>query len=396
MFELLEMAVHNLSQRKLRSGLTVLGIIIGIAAIISLVSVGEGMRTMVTEQLEGFGANKIMVYPSMQAAMGPVGGGLTLTEQDLDDIKDVGGVEVATGIVIKSLPVIYKDEVFLLTITGIDPKDAEIFFADVQGFEIESGRWMRTDENYAAVIGNMLAYQLFSKDVRLKDKLEIKGTTVKVVGIMKEIGNRQDDSMVVLSIETVRSIVGEDEELSAVLVKVRNVDDIDKIAEEIKDGLEKTYGEKTFDVMTAEQIMETVGNITGTISVVLGGIAAISLLVAGIGIANTMFMSIMERTREIGIMKAIGATNKNVLMMFLTESVLIGLVGGTIGCLVGTGMSNVIGRVSIFYGFQLTTTVTLELLLMSLAFSVAVGVISGFLPARKASKLQPVEALRYE
>jgi len=396
MFEFLVMAVHNLYQRKLRSGLTVLGIVIGIAAIVSLVSIGEGMRLMVTEQLRGFGANKIMVLPSMQMGMGPSMGGMYLTEKDLDDIKDTRGVDIATGMLVKTLTVNYKDEVAVLTVTGIEPEDAEKFFADVQGFEIETGRWMDTDEKYSVVIGNIAAYNLFSEDVRLKDKLEIKNTTVKVVGIMKEIGNYQDDTMVVISVETLRDLTGEEEEITMILVKVKDVEEVEEVAEEIKDDLDKTYGEKMFTAMTAQQIVEQVGSIIGIISVFLGGIAAISLLVAGIGIANTMFMSIMERTREIGIMKAIGATNRNVLMMFLTESVLIGLIGGAVGCTIGIGMSKVIDRFSSFYGIQVKTAVTFELLLIGLIFSMVVGIFSGFLPARKAAKLQPVEALRYE
>jgi len=396
MFEFFVMAVHNLSQRKLRSSLTVLGIVIGIAAIVSLVSIGEGMRLMVTEQLRGFGANKIMVLPSMQMGMGTSIGGLYLTERDLDDIKDTRGVDIATGMLVKTLSVDYKDEVAALTVTGIEPEDAEKFFADVQGFEIETGRWMDTDEKYSVVIGNIAAYNLFSEDVRLKDKLEIKDTTVKVVGIMKEIGNYQDDTMVVISLETLRNIVEEEEEITMILVKVKNVEEVEEVAEDIEEDLEKTYGEKMFTVMTAQQIVEQVGSIIGIISVFLGGVAAISLLVAGIGIANTMFMSIMERTREIGIMKAIGATNRTVLVMFLTESVLIGLIGGAIGCTIGIGMSKVIDRFSSFYGIQVKTAVTLELLFIGLIFSMVVGIISGFLPARKAAKLQPVEALRYE
>jgi len=393
--ESFRMATRSIVERKVRSALTVLGIVIGIAAIVSLVSVGEGMRGMVVEQLEQFGANKIMVMAQMQTGFGPSAQGEPLDDGDLQDIKRVRGVDIALPMFYKSLPAEFKDEVGTLQVAGVASKDAQTFFSDIQAFDLAAGRYYRSGDRNVVVIGHFVA-NTFTDEVKLRDRLEIKGKTMEVIGILKEMGNQQDDSMVIMPLDTMRDITGEKDEITMILVKVDNADRVADIAEDIQELLDKAHGEKTFMVMSTQQITEQVGSIMNILSITLGGIAAISLLVAGIGIANTMLMSIMERTREIGIMKAIGATSANVMEIFLIESATIGVIGGVIGCLVGIGMSKVISAASVFIGFQITTAVTPELLALSLGFSVIVGVVSGIFPARNAAKLNPIEALRYE
>ena len=200
-----------------------------------------------------------------------------------------------------------------------------------------------------------------------------------------------------ISLEKLREISGGKDSLSAIFVKVSDVSRVDDIAASIEKKFDREYGKGSFTAMTSEQITESVGSILSVLTFVLGGIASISLIVAGVGIANTMFTSVLERTREIGIMKAIGATNNNILEIFLIESALIGFIGGCVGCLVGFGLSQIINIIALTsLPIKFTTSVTPEMVLLGIGFSIVVGIASGLYPARKAAKLQPVEALRYE
>jgi putative ABC transport system permease protein len=197
-------------------------------------------------------------------------------------------------------------------------------------------------------------------------------------------------------LDDVRDPVTENDQFTIIFARAINTNTIDDVASAIQKKMDDMHGEKAFLVFTPKQLTEQIGTITNTLSLVLGGIAGIALIVAGIGIANTMLMSVMERTREIGIMKAIGASTRNVLEIFLMEAVLIGIIGGVVGDILGIVFSDIIGVVLRNYGLAFTTVVTPELLILGLAFSVGLGVIFGLLPSRKASKMNPIEALRYE
>lgn len=390
------MAVRSIRERKLRSVLTVTGIVIGIAAIISLVSIGEGTNRYIQEQFEQFGANKIIVMPSFHGGPAALTGVQSLSNKDIDIIKRVRGVDTAIPILAKTLQVEHKDVTNSLQIMGVNSREAQEFFADIQSFDLSSGRFMRSGDRYVVVIGSLVAEDSFGKELRIRDKLVIKDKTFDIIGIMKEIGNRQDDTAIIMPLETMRDLTGEEDEISFIMASANDASNVESVSETIQQKLDNEYGEKSFMVLSTAKLAEQISTITNTLSFALGGIAGIALLVAGIGIANTMYMSILERTKEIGIMKAVGATNSNILEIFLTEAAIIGLVGGILGILVGTIISRILGFALESYGMMLKTVVTPELALLSLSFSIAVGVISGFMPARKAAYLNPIEALRYE
>jgi len=394
--ESIQMAVRSIRERKLRSVLTVTGIVIGIAAIISLVSISEGTSRYIQEQFEQFGANKIIVMPSMSGGMGTISAAQSLSEKDIDIIKRVRGVDTALPILSKSLQAEYKDVTTMISIMGVNSKEAEEFFSDIQSFDLSSGRFPRAGDKYVVVVGSLVAESAFEKELRIRDKLVIKEKTFDIIGILKEIGNTQDDSMIMMPLDTMRDITGEEDEISFIMASANDASNVDRVAELIEQRLDNKYGEKSFMVLSTSSLAGQISSITNTLSFVLGGIAGISLLVAGIGIANTMYMSILERTKEIGIMKSIGATGRNILYIFLTEAAIIGLIGGIIGITVGTTMSQIIGIALESYGMPLKTVVTPELAILGLSFSVGVGVLSGFMPARKAAMLNPIEALRYE
>jgi putative ABC transport system permease protein len=393
--EAILLAWNSLKERKLRSFLTILGISIGVLAIISLVSIGEGLRVAVTKQIEQLGANKILVMPF--AEMGPQAmSGSYFEQKDVNKIEKVRGVKLVAPFLMKTLEVEFGGEKKLIMVTGTEPEKTQEIFEKVQGYELEDGRFLTKKDKSSVVLGNSVAHNMFSSDLEIGDRIKIANKDFRVVGILKEVGNRIDDNTIILPLNVMRELTGEEKEITMIMVEAKSSNEVKKTAERIQETLEDYRKKGTFAVLTTEQLSERMKNIGLVLTIFLGGIAAISLIVAGIGIANTMIMSVMERTREIGIMKAIGATNRNIMKIFLMESVLISLIGGVIGCILGIGGATTLSRISFFQGTTLRTTVTPELLVFGLIFSVTIGVLFGLWPAYKASRLNPVEALRYE
>ena len=375
-----------------------LGIIIGIAAIISLVSIGEGLRLSVSKQLESFGSDKIIVSPSSGGGFSPVGFfGEGLKEEDVKRIENINGVKTAAGVLFKSLPIKYGKETRTTYVIGINAKEAEKIFTEIQAYELSEGRYFKEGENNVIDIGSAVVKDMFEKEVKMGDYITIKDKKFKVLGVMKSSGSGQDDSQIYMPLADLRDLTGGEDSLSMVFVKVSDASRVNDISKTIEEKLDDKYGEKSYSATSSQQMADRVGSIFSILSFVLGGIASISLVVAGVGISNTMFTSVLERTKEIGIMKAVGATNYNIMEIFLVESALLGFFGGAIGCIIGTIFSQLI---SIFAGGMLpvefNTVVTTDMILIGLSFSTLVGIISGLVPARKAAKLQPVEALRYE
>jgi putative ABC transport system permease protein len=264
-------------------------------------------------------------------------------------------------------------------------------------FEIDEGRTVKEGERGVVVVGSRIIDDVFEEEVNIGDTLYIKDKKFKVIGSLKSIGNSQDDQNIYISLDDMRELVGGKDSLTMIYAQVSNVNSIDDVAEKIEKKLEDKYGENTIIALTSEQMSEMVGSIFSILTFVVGGIASISLIVAGVGIANTMFISVMERTKEIGVMKAIGATNYNVMEIFLVESAMLGFLGGAIGCAIGYILSLLVNVFAVgMLPVTFEATVTLEMILLGLGFSVAVGIVSGIWPARRAAKLQPVDALRYE
>jgi len=268
---------------------------------------------------------------------------------------------------------------------------------------VEEGRSITESDGFKAVVGYSHAFgNMWDRPIQVGEKIVIEGKEFKIVGVMAKTGNPFDDQSIIVPKPILKEILNVEDEESSITVKVAEGFEPADVGKEIERKLRRSRGEKedqeTFRVSTAEQILEAFGNIFGIVQGVLVGIAAISLVVGGIGIMNTMYTSVLERTKEIGTMKAIGAKNSHILLLFLIESGLLGLVGGAIGAIIGIGFAKggeYIGRTALGTDL-LQAAIDPSLLLGALAFSFVVGSLAGLLPAYQASKLKPVDALRYE
>jgi putative ABC transport system permease protein len=412
----LQLAWNILAHSRLRSWLTIIGIVIGIAAVVSIVSISQGAQRTLEERFGRLGADIITISPGHARAGfggGPEGegrnnGGLTseqknLTSRDVLAVKSVPNVKFVMGSVSATGSLGYLGESGDVSVTGVDTSA----WKEVTTAEIESGRYLIKGDTYSVVLGHGRAHSFFKKEVAVNRQVTIEGRSFKVVGILKE---GENENSVIIPLETARGVledVGESE-LNSITVKVDDVNIIDDTIAAIEKKLMLSRGilkeeDKDFSISSMRQMQETITSTMNTMSIFLGAIAAISLIVGGIGISNTMFTSVLEKTKEIGIMKAIGAKNRDILIIFLFNSGMIGLVGGIGGIILGTIAS---GYISVLTGTSTgdnpmgrmfsSAAVNPKLLIFALLFALAIGMIAGAIPAYRASRLKPVVALRYE
>ena len=393
--ELLGFSIRNLRHQKLRTGLTLLGIIIGIATIVAMLSIGTGLKLYTEEAFEKMGKNLIYVMPGGGMA-GMAFAGNQFTQKDIDHIAKVRGVVYATGMYTSSGLVEYRDEKLMTFVSGVEPDKMETLFGGSQGYQLYKGRWPTERDRKSVLIGYLLATETLGRELGTRDSIIINGESYDIIGVIEEIGNSQDDNGVIMSLEDSWELFDADGQIYTIVIEVHASDDPAVIAERVERELEKTRDPETFSVATASSLLEQFGMFTTVLNIVLGGIAGISLVVGGIGIMNTMMMSVIERTREIGIMKALGATNRKVMQFFVVEAGLVGLAGGIIGIGLGTVVSRLVQFAAASAGVPLKNVVTFDLMFGAMAFAIIVGVLSGLYPAYRAAKLDPVEALRYE
>jgi putative ABC transport system permease protein len=314
--------------------------------------------------------------------------------EELKEIERIPGVEAAAPYFYKSGTVALGNEKVEAIIGGGTEKGVEIF---KEFYSLEEGRYFGDDEEGVINIGHWISHHMFDKEVHVGDSLTINGKKFRVVGVYGEIGNRGDDSSIYMPLKEAQSLYDSKNEFQAIFVLCDSEKIVDIVAQKIEDRLKKMRGGKDFDIMTTRQMAEQINRILMIVEFVLAGIASVSIVVGGVIIMNTMLMSVLERTREIGVMKATGATNTRVLSLYLVESGMVGLAGGALGVIAGSMIAKVIEIVGQEYiGSMFITVISAKLVMGALAFSLVIGSISGLYPAWRAAKLDPVEALRYE
>jgi putative ABC transport system permease protein len=399
-FDYFKLAFKNLRTRKVRTWLTMLGIFIGIAAVVSLISLGQGLQEAINEQFEMMGTDKILITPG--GSFFGIGGGAELTKDDMEVVKKNKDVKGIAEFLYKVGKVEFRDEVKYTWVMGLPLGENKKIVEDIQSFDIEKGRDLEEGDKYKVVITYLINRgEYFDEEVTLRDKIIIEDKEFKVVGSVARIGNPDDDSSIWIPIETARELLNEPDKVDMILVQVQKGKDPDKVAEEIKKELRKfrdvEEGEEDFTIQTYQNLIDSFNTVFNIVQIVVIGIAAISLIVGGIGIMNTMYTAVLERTNEIGVMKAIGGKNSDVLLIFLLESGTLGLAGGAIGIGLGIGFSKLVEFIAVQTGTTLLKAYfPWYLIVGALAFSFIVGTISGIFPARRAARLKPVDALRYE
>jgi putative ABC transport system permease protein len=397
-----KLAYQGASHRKIRSWLTMIGIFIGIAAVVALMSLSQGLQTAISEQFVSLGSDKVIVQ-AVGSGFGPPGTGVEvpLTKKDRDVIQKTKGVDLAVGRLIRSVSIEFKEEIKYAYTASFPEEEEQIDLAiEANNYNIGQGRLLKKGDKYKILIGSDFAEDFFDTSLQIRDKVDIEGQSFKVVGILKKSGNPQQDSTLVVPEAAMREFLGVEEDYDIIPAKVTSGEDVAVVTENIKKELRKSRdveeGKEDFNVQTPESLLATLNTIMAILQGVLVGIAAISLLVGAIGIMNTMYTAVVQRTKEIGIMKALGARRESILILFLIESGFLGLFGGAIGITIGFGISKLVEVIAfqIYGSYLIKADFNPSLMLGMLMFGFLIGAMSGWFPARQAAKLHPVDALR--
>ena len=397
------LAFGNLKHRGLRSWLTILGVFIGIAAVVALITMGDGLRTAITGQFSTLSADKLSIQ-NAGTGLGPPGSTVItkLNQHDVDIIKGVNGVQEVFSRLIRIVKTEFNKNInfnYMVSIPNDAKQEKEVY--DYSNLKINEGRLLSTTDTGKIVIGSDVAKgDAFAKEILVGNKILIQGKSFEVIGILKPASSFETNSAILMNEDDMKKLLNIGDEWDVIVAQVSDSKQAQAVADKIKDALRKDrkekVGEEDFSVQTSVESISSVNTILNIINLIVGGIAAISLLVGGVGIANTMYTSVLERTKEIGTMKAIGAQNKEIMWIFIIESGMLGLIGGLIGALLGIGLAfGVSGIANAALGATfLSVQISYPLVFGAIAFAFFIGLFSGLTPAIQASKLRPVEALR--
>ncbi len=407
----IKISYKNLMAAKFRSFLTVLGIIIGIASVIVVMAIGASAQRLMLDQVTGIGSNLVGILPGASDEEGPPASvyGIvitTLKNEDIDAImlkKNVPNAVAACGYVSGIGTAEYKSNSSQSNFQGVSAS-----FLDVETNKLKSGRFFTQEENNGlarvAVLGSKKAQELFPNEDPLGKVFSLKDTNFVVIGILDEKGTSgmtNVDELTYIPVQTAQKIMLGINYLNFARVKIDSLDNMDRAVEDIKYTLRskhriKNPSDDDFSVRNTAQAIETITKVTNVLKYFLVGIAAISLLVGGIGIMNIMLISVNQRIREVGLRKAVGARTRHIIVQFLVESIFITLIGGILGIILGILISLLASVVINALGYSWEFIISPGSILVATSISVVIGVIFGLYPARKASRISPIEALRYE
>lgn len=410
--DLVGLALNSLTHRKLRSVLTMLGIVIGVVSVVGLLSISEGFRENIGGQLGRLGGNVITVTPGFNRAQaggfGPGGDRAestsvtNLTLRDVTVVRSTSGVHYVDPLVSGRATVTFDRAKASLTVQGVDPN----VWRYMETAGLQAGRYLDPGDSTSVVLGSAVASSVFPKPVLLNQPILVGGHTLRVVGILESAGTfGQQDRTIYVTTAEARILLGQPgEDFSSISLTAASGSDPIAVGNDLTGRLllerGKTGATQDFTVTTGASFQNRIASISSTFTVFLGSIAAIALVVGAIGIANTMFMAVMERAKSIGILKALGATNREIRRLFLLESSLMGFLGGLLGCFLGIVLAQAVGGLGLRTigpgRGTLHLVVTPHILGYALLFATLIGAVAGVLPALRAARLQPVDTLRSE
>ncbi len=402
------LSARGIMHRKLRSWLTVIGVFIGITAVVALISIGLGLERSITQQVEkvfGYNSFLIMSKDAFQSRRGSP----EAVAVDLDVIRNVPGVTAVAAIrsetgFVKGPNVEGKPVQGFLPVMGLSPELATEFSSFLGDMELApGGRFFAKGEGHSAILGAKVAADLHAT---LNSTIEIEGRQYTVVGILASgetergftlgMSRQENADTIFVPFSQMDDLFGKSDKVLVTLVKTAKGTNVDEIADQVKRALEAA-GDEDVTTVTYSDINRQISTVMGSVSGFLAGIAGISLLVGGVGVMNTMYTAVLERTREIGVMKAIGASRGQILLIFLIESGLMGLVGGIVGVILGLGLSSVAAAVIRgYFSVDIHAVASPVLIIGTLLFAFLLGAFAGWMPARRAAKLPVIDALRYE
>lgn len=399
-------ALDSLNSNKLRSSLTILGIVIGVGAVIAMLAIGSGAQSAITGSISGIGSNLLFVFRGNQTTEIPVVKDLTVEDsQALMDQFQAPSVQDVAPIVSGNVSLVYGTKKMSTSVNGVTPN-----YQPVRNYDLTEGTFITEDQvlGQAAVVllGPDVAEQLFGrKDNLVGESIRVEGLPFKVIGVLASkgggsFGSQDNVILVPFSTAQVRLLHGNQQRVDLIYVQAISPSAVQSASDEVAQILRTRHrskiGADDFTVFSQQDFVATAQTVTSILTIFLGGVAGISLLVGGIGIMNIMLVSVTERTREIGLRKALGARKKDILIQFLAESSLLSLFGGVVGIGLGWLIAFVVGRIAAASNTPLTPVVGLNAVLLATLFSTAVGLFFGLYPANRAANLEPVEALRYE